>query len=158
MCRVTNFTAVENAATRGTDATAYLLPAGANRLLSDNSTTANQCAYSSEANRNAMRGGPWVAITADIPQASIYVSSSAVPVPAPLQHTVVLWGGHTPPFCRRAACQERSQPGLSHVSYCSDQMLEQGTHTKTCGSAFAAVHLQVSSCCSRFRTCCLCKP
>ena len=74
MCRVTNFTAVENAATKGTDAMAYLLPAGANKLLSDNSTTANQCAYSAEANRNAVRGGPWVAITADIPQASIYVS------------------------------------------------------------------------------------
>ena len=59
---------------QGTDALAYLLPAGANKLLSDNSTTANQCAYSAEANRAAMRGGQYVAITADIPQPSIYVS------------------------------------------------------------------------------------
>ncbi|KAK9864411.1 hypothetical protein WJX84_003429 [Apatococcus fuscideae] len=70
---ITNFTAVETAAMKGTDALAYLLPAGANKLLSDNSTTANQCAYSAEANRAAMRGGQYVAITADIPQPSIYV-------------------------------------------------------------------------------------
>ena len=77
---MTNFTAVENAAVMGTDAVAYLLPAGANKLLADNSTKANQCAFSAEANRAAMRGGPWVAITADIPQASIYVSLFAMTV------------------------------------------------------------------------------
>ena len=144
MCRITNFTAVENAATRGTDATAYLLPAGANKLLSDNSTTANQCAYSSEANRNAMRGGPWVAITADIPQASVYVSSSAVPVLAPLQLFISCV---VPCLILRKCCVHQKHVTLLGSLVTWHRCNCQSICIKLCSSAVWAAHLQSSICC-----------
>lgn len=101
-CRVTNFTAVENAALQDTDAVAYLLPAGANKLLADNSTDANQCAFSAEADRAAMRGGPWVAITADIPQASIYVRTALLSVFAALNE-------HLREACQGCTARSRMQ-------------------------------------------------
>lgn len=68
-----DFTLVEESAEQDEAITADLLPAGSVYIAPNNDTDANQCSYG-ETYRRAYRGGAFVAITADFPQPSIYVS------------------------------------------------------------------------------------
>ena len=52
---------------------ATLVPAGAVAPALSLGSNANECSFAQVA-RDAVRGGPWIAVTADLPQPSIYVS------------------------------------------------------------------------------------
>ncbi|KAK9805271.1 hypothetical protein WJX72_010183 [[Myrmecia] bisecta] len=47
--------------------------AGSTATVPNAATTANACSYSSEGNRDADRGGPYIATIADFPQPSVYI-------------------------------------------------------------------------------------
>jgi hypothetical protein len=52
---------------------ATLVPAGAVAPMLSLASNANQCSFA-QVSRDAVRGGPFIALTADLPQSSIYVS------------------------------------------------------------------------------------
>ncbi|KAK9792762.1 hypothetical protein WJX73_009655 [Symbiochloris irregularis] len=66
-----DFAQVEVSAEEDRTLQATLVPAGAVNLPLNEDTDANQCSYG-EAYRRAYRGGPYVGITANYPQSSIY--------------------------------------------------------------------------------------
>jgi hypothetical protein len=74
--RYINLTTVEEAAQRGTDAEAALIPAGAILPVLNTDTGANQCSFG-EVSRQAKRGGRWVATVADLPSPALYVVDGA---------------------------------------------------------------------------------
>jgi len=55
--------------------TTALLPAGATLPHLNEETGANQCSFSTDNNRLVKRGGPYIALPADLPQSSLYVSA-----------------------------------------------------------------------------------
>ena len=67
-----DFAQVESSAEEDRTLQATLIPAGAVNLPLNEDTDANQCSYGF-AYRNVYRGGPYMGITADYPQPSIYV-------------------------------------------------------------------------------------
>ncbi|KAK9828955.1 hypothetical protein WJX72_003024 [[Myrmecia] bisecta] len=70
---LTSFTQVADAAKKGSIAVTKLIPAGSTATVPNAAATANACSYSSEGNRDADRGGPYIATIADFPQPSIYI-------------------------------------------------------------------------------------
>lgn len=56
--------------------TTALLPAGATLPHLNEETGANQCSFSTDNNRLVKRGGPYIALPADLPQSSLYIVNS----------------------------------------------------------------------------------
>lgn len=73
-CRVLNLTVFLSGAK---NTSTSLISAGATAPEASLETGANQCSFSTENYRAIKRGGAYVATVADLPQPSLYVSSSA---------------------------------------------------------------------------------
>lgn len=71
--RYVTLPAVEGNASRGLIGNSTFLAAGASKPTVSNSSDANECSFG-ETYRNGKRGGQYIALTADIPYSTLYVS------------------------------------------------------------------------------------
>ena len=120
-CRVINLAAVT-----GTSSTvnATLVPAGAVAPALSLESNANECSFAQVA-RDAVRGGPWIAVTADLPQSSIYVSplsQRTVPVRRACKDgrkiSMVLSCESLAPVAKKASLRRGCKKGTNTVLSC----------------------------------------
>ena len=73
-CRYVTLSNIQSNATRGLLGNTTFVSAGAVKPGVAESTDANQCSFG-ELYRTGKRGGPFIAVPADIPTSSVYVSA-----------------------------------------------------------------------------------